>query len=266
MRRTIIFTFLFVSVFSFNVAAQIDDIIHIDGVEWKLLDKPLNTNVKLDIQTFLCKEKDLDWYELWQNGFISSWSIKGEKLMLESVEDIPQDTLISIAEKEGFESLVASWFSGTIEAVQGSCIYQGRYINQSRYETELHIIIAKGEVIDKYLYHNKVLADGFALTGNKENDEKSLNENFAIDFNNYSDLKGKKVGIEISDIRVNPCGELTDFKYRLIGANMSNVQYSQLEEEINKHLYNITWKTMLINGEVRPYTSHFVYPLNFKEY
>ncbi|MBQ2563183.1 MAG: hypothetical protein II559_07205 [Muribaculaceae bacterium] len=47
---------------------------------------------------------------------------------------------------------------------------------------------------------------------------------------------------------------------------MSNVQYSQLEEEINKHLYNITWKTMLINGEVRPYTSHFVYPLNFKEY
>ena len=181
MRRTIIFTFLFVSVFSFNVAAQIDDIIHIDGVEWKLLDKPLNTNVKLDIQTFLCKEKDLDWYELLQNGFISSWSIKGEKLMLESVEDIPQDTLISIAEKEGFESLVASWFSGTIEAVQGSCIYQGRYINQSHYETELHIIIAKGEVIDKYLYHNKVLADGFALTGNKENDEKSLNENFAID-------------------------------------------------------------------------------------
>ena len=119
---------------------------------------------------------------------------------------------------------------------------------------------------DEFRIGYYLLSDGFALTGNKENDEKSLNENFAIDLKNYSDLKGKKVGIEISDIRVNPCGELTDFKYRLIGANMSNVQYSQLEEEINKHLYNITWKTMLINGEVRPYTSHFVYPLNFKEY
>ncbi|MBP5688892.1 MAG: hypothetical protein J6X22_09680 [Muribaculaceae bacterium] len=265
MKKNILLILLLFFSFSAKATGQIDDIILIDGVEWHLLDNPFNINIQLDIQTFLCKEKNLDWYELFKNGFASSWYIKDNKLMLESVEDIPQDTLISIAEEEGYESLVASWFSGTIEAVQGSCIYQGRHIYQRHYETELHIIIAKGEVVDKYLYHNKILTDGFALTGNKGDDEKSLNENFAIDLNNYSDLKGKKVGIEISNIKVNPCGELTNFKSRLIGANMSNVQYYQLEEDIKNLLYNITWKTMLINGEVKPYTNNFVYPLNFKD-
>lgn len=264
MKKTILFALLMLSAFSAGATEQTNDKIHIDGVEWKLLDKPLHfTEIEFDVLSYL--HPLITMWEAHQKGYTATWSIKNNELVLESVDNVPQDTLKSFFKKEGYNPYAASWLSSTIRAKQGECIYSDLKGRRQNYESELNVIIAKGEIIDLYFYHNKVLTDGFALTGTNIDDEKNLNEKFPIDLNNYPDLKGKRVGISISDINVDPCGNLTNYKFQLIGTNMSNTQYMQLEQDIKNALHNITWKTILINGEVKPYTSSFVFPYGFIE-
>lgn len=264
MKKTMLFALLMLSAFSAGATGQSNDKIHIDGVEWELLDKPLHySEIEFDILRYI--HPIITMWEAHQKGYTATWSIKDNELVLESVNNVPQDTLKSIFEKEGYNSYTASWLSCTIRAKRGDCIYSDLKGRKQNYESELNVIIAKGEIIDLYFYHNNVLTDGFALTGNNIDDEKNLNENFPIDLNSYPDLKGKRVGISIFDINVDPCGNLTNYRFHLIGTNISNTQYMQLEQDIKNALYNITWKTLLINGEVKPYTSNFLFPHGFIE-
>ncbi|MBR5639301.1 MAG: hypothetical protein IKW83_05995 [Muribaculaceae bacterium] len=265
MKKTIMFALLLISTLSAGATGQDGDIIYIDGVEWQLLGKPLCQDSVIYKQVLAALPQDRNWTTANWDGYTAVWSIKDNKLVLESVSNLSQDKLISIFQNTGYEPLVASWYNGTIRVAKGKCIYYVHSGFMRNYEAELHLEIVNGEVVDKTLYNNKILADGFAITGRTNNNDltKKL---FPVDPNKYPELKGVKIVVSIEDIKVDAEGNLIDCNLGVHGVDKSYAKYQQLEDEINNMAKAIKpWRTLLINGEIRPENKNIIFKIDFDE-
>jgi hypothetical protein len=266
MKKIILFALLLLSAFSASATAQTGDIIYIDGVEWQLLGKPLCQNSVIYKQVLAALPEERNTSTANWDGYTAVWSIKDNKLVLESVSDLSQDKLTNIFQKAGYEPLVASWYNGTMRVSKGKRIYYEHSGFMRNYETELHLKFKNGEVVDKTLYNNKILADGFTITGRFIEDERMIKELFPVDFSKYPELKGKKIAISITDLKVDAEGKLIDYNLGVHSIDKSYVKYQQLKDEINSMVKAIkTWKTLLINGEIRPEHKTLFFRLDYKE-
>ena len=214
------------------------------------------------------------------DGLTAVWSIKDNKLVLDSVKywiydiDSGQNTphfvsdylLKSIFQNAGYEPLIASWYNGTMRVAKGKRIYYEHSGFMRNYEIELHLRFENGQVVDKTLYNNKILADGFTITGRLNEDNRVIKELFPVDPQKYPELKGKRIVVYIKDIKVDAEGNLIDYKLEVHIANKHYSKFQQLEDEINGMVKAIkTWKTLLINGEIRPEYKSFIFRLDFDE-
>ncbi|MBO4814685.1 MAG: hypothetical protein J5523_06990 [Muribaculaceae bacterium] len=280
MKKTILLTILLLSAFSAGATGQTGDIIYIDGEKWVLLDKPIVHDSVIHHEILAALPEDRTTSTANWDGYTAVWSIKDNKLVLDSVKyriyhkDNGQNTshflskfsLENIIKNAGYEPFVASWYNGTMRVAKGERIYYEHSGFMRNYETELHLKFEKGEVVDKTLYNNKILVDGFTITGNLIEDMKMIKELFPVNPNEYPELKGKKIGVSIKDIKVDAEGNLIDYILEVHVADKHYAKFQQLEDEINNMVKAIKpWKTLLINGEIRAEYKSIVFGLNFDE-
>lgn len=183
------------------------------------------------------------------------------------MSNLTQDKLISIFQNAGCEPLVASWYNGTMRVAKGKRIYYEHSGFRRNYETELHLKIENGVVVDSSLYNNKILTDGFAITG-RYNDNDLIKKLFPVDPNKYPELKGKKIVVSITNIKVDAEGNLIDCNLEVVvpGVDKSYAKFQQLEDEINNMTKAIKpWRTLLINGEVKSENKNFIFKLDLTE-
>lgn len=265
MKKSILLALLLFTAFSAGATAQTGDIIKIDGVEWQLLGKPLAHDSVLYHEILAALPRDRNWSTANWDGYTAIWSIKDNKLVLESVSNLPKETLKSIFKKVGYEPFVASWYNGTMRVAKGKCIFYEHSGFMRNYETELHLKFNNGEVVDKTLYNNKILADGFTIKGRVGYDAY-MKRLFPVDINKYPELKGKKIAVSIRDIKVDEEGNIIDYNLEIHHVDKSYDKYQQLIDDVNSMIKAIkTWKTLLINGEVRPEYKSFIFGLDFDE-
>lgn len=279
MKKTILFALLVLAAFSAGATAQTGDIIYIDGIEWELLDKPLYHNSIIYDKIIKALPKDRGSNTANWDGYTAVWSIKNKHLLLDSViytmfnkdtkkyssHKVAKSTLKNIFKSAGLKPLYASWYNDTMRVAQGKCIYYEHMAFIRNYETELHLKIKNGKVINKTLYHNKILIDGFSINGRFNNDDL-IKKHFSVDSNKYPELKGKKVVFSIKDIKVDTEGNIIDYNWVGLNVDKSYAKYQQLKDEIDNMIKTIKpWKTLLINGEVRPEHNFLSLLLNFRE-
>lgn len=145
--------------------AQESEYIFIDGKMYGLCTCPLEYNKKL-------KAKFVKWYPLeWEStalwrGYIGYWSIKGNKLYLDSlqcnIKDIGRKTIIPKDEKIFASYLTnngvcASWFSEELRIVDGQEVKRVHDGFMTIFEHETFLTIKKGGLTDKRIENNSLI-------------------------------------------------------------------------------------------------------------
>lgn len=163
------FLILLLFALSFSVraysTAQQSECIFIDGKMYGLCTCPLEYNKELMDE--LVNQYPLEWEstDLWR-GYIGYWSIKENKLYLDSlqcnIKDIGHKTIIPKDEKlfESYQSdkgVCASWFSGELRIVEGDRVNEGHDYFMAIYEHETFLTIEKGVLKNKRTENNSLV-------------------------------------------------------------------------------------------------------------
>lgn len=135
------------------MAAQLPDLIWLDGIRMDLYSNPLelywDQHIRPDFVTSAeCKR-----------GYIAKWEIRNDTLMLNRIEGkikkryfffwkkiIPY-TLNKLFKKAGDRSVIATWVTGKLRIPQGNRTFYVHEGYESRFEREMVITIQKAKVI-----------------------------------------------------------------------------------------------------------------------
>jgi hypothetical protein len=145
------------------MAAQLPDILILDGDKMDLYSNPLETYWALHPKkrpAFLTTENCI-------RGYVATWEIINKLLILRSIEGkvmkrnlLFQKKVVSYSWKMLFpkvkkEGLVASWFTGKIRVPQGNRLFYVHHAYDSRFEREMIITIDRGTVIKTVVLDHK---------------------------------------------------------------------------------------------------------------
>lgn len=262
MRRFFFFLTLTLASLAVHATGQEGDVIFIDGVQWILLDKPVYADSALSdaLKAALPEGRGVNTAN-WA-GYTAYWSIRQEKLFLDSIryevydaspkkyrtERLSSDILLRVFNKyvEG-ECIVAKWLNRDIRVAKGKMLYYVHSEYHRNYENERIISIAQGEVCDTKDYQNYVV-DGFSFDNCSA---KELREKFPLHIERYPELADvKRIVFKVEKASVDAQGNLVECKVRVMKPG-SNERLAAEIVEAMKACH--PWRVMFINGQYRSY-------------
>lgn len=262
MKRLLFFLTLTLASLATYATGQEGDVIFIDGVQWILLDKPVYADSALShaLEAALPEGRGVNTAN-WA-GYTAYWSIRQEKLFLDSIryevydaspkkyrtERLPSDILLRVFNKyaEG-EFIVAKWLNRDIRAAKGKMLYYVHSEYHRNYENERIISIAQGEVCDTKEYQNYVV-DGFSFDNCSA---KELREKFPLHIERYPELADvKRVVFKIEKASVDAQGNLVECKVRVMKPGSNERLAAEIAEAMKACR---PWRVMFINGQYRSY-------------
>ena len=258
---------------------QQGDVIFINGEKWTLMGEPIQADSALSCHLREVLPEDRSLCSANWKGYTAYWSIKNEKLCLDSIlvmffnsetlkenhQSIPDVDMRNVFhDYYNNEDIVATWYTGRVRVGQGALVrYEHMGFNRN-VEHEQIFTVKEGKVTDCVSFHNGVAVDGFSLrdwdgpTGRKKFEEK-----MHLLFENYPELDSDVVGshqiricFSISDIQVDTLGNLVDCKvkvHRIVGLDFDDDLKDRIAQDLKAVLMNILpWKLLQINGEYMP--------------
>ena len=152
------------------MAAQLPDIIHIHGEKFDLYSNPLEQYWSLKKK----KRPDFLWSSMCKRGYIASWEIMDNQLILRSIDgNVEKRSFIfwkktvryilqMLFPKAGPGGVRANWFTGKIRIPQGKRTLYVHHEYDSRFEKELVITIQQGTIVKTVVldYENQQLKVG----------------------------------------------------------------------------------------------------------
>lgn len=267
MKKIISFiSLILLSTVSSWATGQDGDIIYIDGVKMELLARPA-ANKAIDGKRLLSMlpEKRVKTTANW-DGLIGCWSIKANKLVLDSMivemytdkrgeyktERVAKDIIDDIFAKYTTASnVVASWFSGTVRAANGKTLLYEHSAFERYSEHEVIIDVKNGEVVKMQRCNNSMLTNGFTFRGTKYDD---LWKKIDIHPEKYANLKGcDRVDFKIEGMKFNKKGQLLSCKVTATPYTdkKKGIAHRTIASDMEKALKKIKpWKTYMINGDI----------------
>jgi len=137
------------------MAAQIPDILILDGAKMDLYSNPLESYWEVTSK----KRPAFQATESCKRGYVATWELHNHLLILRGIEGSVQVSnfifwkkIIPYAWKMLFpkvesNGVVASWFTGKIRIPQGNKLFYVHHAYDTRFEREIIITIDKGEAI-----------------------------------------------------------------------------------------------------------------------
>ncbi len=241
-------------------------IIVIDGNTWISYYQPIMQHSELyhSLLNILPKNR-MVIYDDNIDGYTCYWSIKNEKLYLDSVivsichfrrkYRNYKDRCISSANmhrifKEYYDKdgIFAAWTNGTIRFVRG----EGLWYEAGYYEQEQFITLKQGQIIEQSSFHNKMVVDGFSLKDLWGQGQEEVKAKLPLKLDDYPELNDENsLMFFISPIQVDSLGNLVDCKVQaFIWRQGERQEIEELSDQMKNLLKNIyPWKTYLINGQ-----------------
>lgn len=271
---------LFAVIYALTVAVgafatgQDGDVIYIDGERWSLLIKPVEYDSILYFSLKAALPKDRSWSTANWDGYTGYWSIRDERLCLDSItveflgQETKQHSEQRIAEvdmqrlfKDYYtnDGIVATWLSKDIRAAKGKKVYYEHSGYERNHEYEQVLTVVKGMVAASQAYHNKVVAEGFSLSDLKGQD--AIKARFPLHLEAYPELEGvKRIIFSVKHISLDASGNLLDCEVTAKVKLQDDKEFRNIEglaKEMRAMLKDIRpWKTLLINGEYMPPEKH----------
>lgn len=241
------------------------DIIYIDGTKWELLGRPVyaDTTLLRDLKAALPKDrvtKSSNW-----DGFTTYWSIRQEKLCLDSIQYelydkatkttctkcIPSNELLRVFGKYADGNrILATWLTDSIRLAKGEQIwYQHSYFERN-YENEQIIRIARGKVTGKQTYQNYVV-DGFSFYRLAPKNNAELRKKFPLHIEQYPELANvKRIMFNVKRARVDAQGHLVECEVKVLRPNDNPRLAAEMAEAMKAYH---PWRVYYINGAYRAY-------------
>lgn len=244
---------------------QEGDIIYIDGEKWELLGKPVFADSLLSLELKTALPEGRGWTTANWAGYTAYWSIRQEKLCLDSIlyevyetnprkyrtEHLASDTLLRVFQKyvDGNKRIVASWLNGDIRAAKGKVIYYQHMGYERNYENERFLSVEQGKVCRVKNYQNYVV-EGFSFDKYRPQSH-SLHEMFPLHIENYPELKNVgRILFYIKRAQVDAEGHLVDCEVK-VSRPVDDPRLAAEMVEAMKAYH--PWRVLFINGELRSY-------------
>ena len=277
MKRLFIFITLTLVSLTMYATGQEGDIIYIDGEQWELLGKPIYADSILssELKNALPKERGINTAN-WA-GYTAYWSIKQEKLYLDSIryviydsaqksrtECLPSKAMRRIFKKYASRKrIVATWFNNEIRVAKGKQLYYVHEGYTRNYEHERVISIEQGKVCGTKDYQNYVV-DGFSFDKYRPNNKAELREKFPLHIEQYPELADvKRIIFNIKRARVDAQGNLVECEVKVLRPNDNPRLAAEMAEAMKAYR---PWRVMFINGEYRAYgIEGYTIPYNLNE-
>lgn len=217
------------------------------------------------------------------DGYTANWAIRDSMLVLDSIDvlihdssgdisfrPLGQDTIDAAFRSIGRTTRIATWYSGTFNAISGkSFSWDERCAAYHHSEREMVVTIENGKVVSMKTYHNRIAVDGFSFTGKDGNDveikkrSEEPTSRFSFSSDEFPELKGKRITIAIR--KGDSLGNITDIVFHTskditLNENRTEELKKRLLTEINK---SAPWKTYFINGEYIPQDRNWWIPYRF---
>lgn len=137
------------------MAAQLPDTILINSQWMDLYTNPLETYWEKSRK----KKPEFNSFDTCTRGYIASWAIQNDQLLLKEVEgDMFSPTLFfgkkliktsikKLFPKSKQDGVLANWFSGKLRVPAGNMTQYEHFSYNSRFEKEIIITVDKGQVI-----------------------------------------------------------------------------------------------------------------------
>ena len=271
---------LFAVIYALTVAVgvfatgQDGDVIYIDGERWSLLIKPVEYDSILYFSLKAALPKERSWSTANWDGYTGYWSIRDERLCLDSImvevydQETKQRNEQRIAEadmqrlfKDYYtkDGIVATWLSKNIRAAKGKMIYYQHSGYERNHEYEQVLTVKNGKVTACQAYHNKVVAEGFSLSDLKG--QEDIKARFPLHLETCPELEGvKRIIFSVKHISLDVSGNLLDCEVTAKVKLQDDKEFRNIEglaKEMKAMLKDIRpWKTLLINGEYVPEERH----------
>ena len=262
-----LFIGIFIITLSLNIFATglAGDIIFIDGEQWILLGKPIERDSVL-YHNFIGilpehrSQSTANW-----DGYTCYWSIKNDRLYLDSVlvglydQETKRyhDCSISSADmhrvfKKYYDKneIFATWVKGTIRVARGEILLYVHSAYARNYEQEQIITLKKGQIKERQSFHNRLVVDGFSFHEGLGQEE--IKAKLPLKLDDYPELNDVwRIMFRITSIQVDSLGNLVDCKVQAFIRHQGESQeIEKLSDEMKNLLKNIhPWKTYLINGK-----------------
>ena len=284
-----LFIGIFIITLSLNTFAceQFGDTIFIDGIKWVLLGKPIGNKSLYDSLKKVFPE-DCIFSTNNYDGYIGYWSIKNEKLCLDSVKVTTynqetkryHDCSISSADMQRVfkkyydkDEIIATWVKGTIRVARGKLLLYEEMAYERNYEQEQIITFKHGRIIERQLFHNRLVIDGFSLQDLWYQGQEEVKKKLPLKTDNYPELNDvKRICFNISPIQIDSLGNMVgNCKIEAFIVHKVSVDPEKIEklllhnryepykigkkikglgDEMKNLLKNIhPWRTYLINGQ-----------------
>lgn len=259
---------IFVITLSLNTFAceQFGDTIYIDGIKWVLLGKPIGDKSLYNSLKEVFPE-DRIFSTNNYDGYIGYWSIKNEKLCLDSVKVTTynqetkryHDCSISSADMHRVfkkyydkDEIIATWMNGSIRVARGKLLLYEEMAYERNYEQEQMITLKQGQIIERQSFHNRLVIDGFSLNDLWYQGQEEVKAKLPLKLDDYPELNDENsLKFFISPIQVDSLGNLVDCKVQaFIRRQGKRQEIKELSDQMKNLLKNIyPWKTYLINGQ-----------------
>ena len=260
---------IFIITLSLNIFATglAGDIIFINGEQWILLGKPIERDSVLYHNFIGILPEDRSCSTANWDGYTCYWSIKNEKLCLDSVKVTTynqetkryHDCSISSADMQRVfkkyydkNEIFATWVKGTIRVARGEILLYEHSAYVRNYEQEQIITLKKGQIKERQSFHNRLVVDGFSLNDLWYQGQEEVKAKLPLKLDDYPELNDvTRIMFKITSIQVDSLGNLVDCKVQaFIWLQGERQEIKELSDQMKNLLKNIyPWKTYLINGQ-----------------
>lgn len=171
---------IFLCVFSFIRAvatAQYAEIININGESYGLFNAPLSGKIPNKVLEKIFDEPCST--ALWR-GYIGHWSIKENRLMLDSVCRCGKERVDLSKYLGSIGPVFANWVTDTLHVIGGKTVYYKHMAWESEFETDIYLVVKNGMVISRKVFHNKkIIPEGMDLSDEEKGNriKKFVKEN-----------------------------------------------------------------------------------------
>lgn len=207
-----------------RATGQTGDRISVNGEEWILLAKPIETDTLLSKQVRdLLPENRMISTGNW-SGYTAFWELKGDCLYLQKIEvemtSRKEDNMVFTPESlkgifasyYGQDGICAAWVSGNLRMGKGALV-QYHHMGFSRnYETECIMKLEDGKMKDRTMYRNSK-TPGMDLSEVKW----EFIRNFP--WKNFPELEGRHIGFYVDNVVLSAEDWAMDFDKVLVYYN-----------------------------------------------
>lgn len=247
---------------------QASDVIYIDGQRWWLMGRLTHALDSVHYYKLLHllpeprEESTANW-----DGHIGYWSLEGDLLLLDSIvvkvyEDstyneshemsLPQSTMREVFGDYYRNGRIEATFvtADNIRATQGKRIFYEHAGWNRHYETELVLNVEQGRVVERTLYHNRIMVNGLYFDDWDFEEWDKFSEGFYPVIRRYHELDTvNKVYFFVNNCKADSLGHIIDIDVKVAYKDHPDV-LPMLAEEFRQYLMSLhPWRVMRINGE-----------------